>query len=331
MSRIQLKEITQDDIEKIVDIKTDLSLWPFDYDVTSDKAYCRSFVTERLSDEWYHQYLILLNNEAETVIGELHIHLFEDGRNSWEVGYCVYPEYRRQGYCSEAVQIAFDYAFNQWGVYKIVAFCNEYNTGSYKVMEKCGMTRDGILRDELPWHGRANQYVYSILVDEYKNGLRPVSRSEKAEITAICLVCDGSKILLQDRVKEDWQGYTFPGGHIEKKESFVEGIKREILEETGLTIKDPKICGIKQFENDVNERYIVLMFKATKFSGELVSSVEGKMHWVERDRLGEYNLVKDFMEHLSAFDDENINEILYEEVYTGCETNNGYESIMKLY
>lgn len=332
MLRVQLKEITQADIEKIVDIKTDVSLWPYDYDVTDDKALMRNIVADRFNDEWYHQYLILLNREPETVIGELHIHLFEDDRNSWEIGYCVLPEYRRQGYCSEAVQIAFDDAFNQWNVYKIVAFCNEYNTGSYKVMEKCGMTRDGILRGELPWNGkRVNQYVYSILVDDYNAKITPLqSRWEKAEITALCLVCDGGKILLQDRVKQGWTGFTFPGGHIEREESFVEGIKREILEETGLTIQDPKICGIKQFQTDFDERYIVVLFKATKFSGQLISSDEGQMYWVERDKLGEYNLVDDFMAHLQVFEDENINEMIYERICTGCEEDGGYESIMKL-
>ncbi|MCX8129591.1 MAG: NUDIX domain-containing protein [Clostridia bacterium] len=69
-----------------------------------------------------------------------------------------------------------------------------------------------------------------------------MTRSEKAIVTALCMVYDDNKILLQNRVKEDWCGITFPGGHIEKEESFVRGIKREIYEETGLTIYNPQRC-----------------------------------------------------------------------------------------
>ena len=60
---------------------------------------------------------------------------------------------------------------------------------------------------------------------------------------------------------------------------------REFFEETGLTLLDPKLCGIKQFF--VNEtRYIVLLYRATKFSGDLRSSSEGEIFWLpERDLL----------------------------------------------
>ena len=60
-------------------------------------------------------------------------------------------------------------------------------------------------------------------------------RTENVELTVLCLIEDGDKILLQNRVKKDWQGYALPGGHIEPGESFVDAIIREMKEETGLT------------------------------------------------------------------------------------------------
>ena len=41
-------------------------------------------------------------------------------------------------------------------------------------------------------------------------------RTERVELTVLCLVEDGNKILLQNKVKKDWQGYTLPGGHVER-------------------------------------------------------------------------------------------------------------------
>ena len=49
-------------------------------------------------------------------------------------------------------------------------------------------------------------------------------RTENVELTVLCLIQDGNKMLLQNRVKEDWKGYTFPGGHVEAGESFVDAV-----------------------------------------------------------------------------------------------------------
>lgn len=139
-----------------------------------------------------------------------------------------------------------------------------------------------------------------------------MSRCEKAIVTVLCMVYDGNKILLQDRVKKDWRGFTFPGGHVEKEESFVQAIIREIYEETGLTIREPKLCGIKQFQTDEDERYIVLLFKTNKFKGTLISSDEGEMRWIDRDSLNDYTLVNDFMDLLKVFDSDCYSEFIYE-------------------
>lgn len=144
-----------------------------------------------------------------------------------------------------------------------------------------------------------------------------MSKSEKAIVTVLCMVYEGNKILLQDRVKVDWRGFTFPGGHVEKEESFVQAIIREIYEETGLTIREPKLCGIKQFQTDEDERYIVLLFKTDKFEGTLISSDEGEMRWIDRDSLNDYTLVNDFMDLLKVFDSDCYNEFMYERNKSG--------------
>lgn len=144
-----------------------------------------------------------------------------------------------------------------------------------------------------------------------------MSRCEKAIVTVLCMVYDGNKILLQDRVKKDWRGLTFPGGHVEKEESFVQAVIREIYEETGLTISDPKLCGVKQFQTDEDERYIVLLFKTNKFEGTLVSSDEGEMIWVDRNSLNNCKLVDDFMDLIKVFDSDNYNEFMYERNKSG--------------
>ena len=131
--------------------------------------------------------------------------------------------------------------------------------------------------------------------------------TENTELTVLCLLQDGDKILLQNRVKNDWKGYTLPGGHVEPGESFVDAVIRELKEETGLNILNPRLAGIKQFPIE-NGRYIVLLFKATEFTGTLISSEEGPMEWVDCHHLAEVNTVDDFDDLLRVINDPDLTE-----------------------
>ena len=135
-------------------------------------------------------------------------------------------------------------------------------------------------------------------------------RTENVELTVLCLIQDGNRILLQNRVKEDWKGYTLPGGHVEIGESFVDAVKREMKEETGLNVINPRLVGIKQFPI-TNGRYIVLLFKATEFEGSVVSSDEGEMEQIDIDDLSEINVVEDFHDLMKVLNDPEINEFQY--------------------
>ena len=137
-----------------------------------------------------------------------------------------------------------------------------------------------------------------------------MKRTENVELTVLCLIQDGDRILLQNRVKKDWQGYTLPGGHVEPGESFVDAVKREMKEETGLDIINPLLAGIKQFPI-TGGRYIVLLFKADRFTGEVISSEEGRMEWIHRTKLSEINAVDDLEELLKVIEDPGLTEFQY--------------------
>lgn len=137
-----------------------------------------------------------------------------------------------------------------------------------------------------------------------------MGRTENVELTALCLIYQGDRYLLQDRVKEDWRGMTLPGGHIEPNESITDAVIREMKEETGLTIHRPKLCGVKQFPIE-NGRYIVFLFKTDQFEGEIVSSDEGKMLWVSKNELTNYNLVPDFDSLIEVMLSDELTEFQY--------------------
>lgn len=135
-------------------------------------------------------------------------------------------------------------------------------------------------------------------------------RTEQVELTVLCLIHNEDSYLLQDRVKKDWNEYTLPGGHIEPGESIVDAVVREMKEETGLTIKSPRLCGVKQFPIE-GGRYIVFLFETDQFEGKVVDSDEGKMHWVKISELSNVKLVDDFEELIEVMMNDSLTEFQY--------------------
>ena len=139
----------------------------------------------------------------------------------------------------------------------------------------------------------------------------PDGRAETVELTVLCLLRRGNEILLQNRVKKDWRGYALPGGHVEPGESVVAAVVREMKEETGLTVEEPRLCGVKQFPLDGGGRYLVLLFRSEKYAGELRSSAEGEMRWIPRDGLSQVDTVDDLEELLRVMESPELNEFRY--------------------
>ena len=148
-----------------------------------------------------------------------------------------------------------------------------------------------------------------------------MSRSQETILTNICLVEDKTrgKVLVQYRSPErnHWSGYAFPGGHIEKGESLHDAVVREIFEETGLTISHPKLVGVKNWHTDEGVRYIVFCYKAIEFSGQIHSTEEGEISWVDKDNLPQLDLAYDMLELLRMMEDEELSEYYYHERIAG--------------
>lgn len=135
---------------------------------------------------------------------------------------------------------------------------------------------------------------------------------EQAVFTNMCMIYDDNgNILVQDRLNKNWAGITFPGGHVEKGESFVESTIREVKEETGLTISNLKLCGIKQFQTYDDERYVVLFYKTNCFEGEIKSSEEGEVFWIRADEIDNYKLANDFKKMYEVFTSDDLSEFYY--------------------
>lgn len=143
-----------------------------------------------------------------------------------------------------------------------------------------------------------------------------MSRIEEVELTNMCMVCDGKgNVLVQDKKNNPyWSGWNFPGGHVEPGEYVTPSVIREMQEETGLLIESPRLCGIKEFHKSKDgKRYIVFLYIAKHYTGELKPSNEGDVFWYPLDQLRTSDrLIDGFGEMLDVFTNDTISEVYYQ-------------------
>lgn len=135
-----------------------------------------------------------------------------------------------------------------------------------------------------------------------------MKRTEEVTLTNMCMIKDGNKVLVLDRNDPVWPGLTFPGGHVESHEAFHDSVVREIKEETGLTIRNPHLAGVKQFFDKNDDRYIVFFYIATDFEGKVHESDEGKLKWMNIEDVKKAKLAYNFDHDLPVYLDEKISE-----------------------
>ena len=134
---------------------------------------------------------------------------------------------------------------------------------------------------------------------------------EQVTFMNMCRITDDQgRWLIQERNDKNYPGVIFPGGHVEPGESFSDSIIREIREETGLTIEKPRLHAIKHWSED-SMHWVILMYTADRFSGELRSSGEGRVLWATREEVAKMQQVPDLKETIDAYDDPTCSELYY--------------------
>lgn len=149
-------------------------------------------------------------------------------------------------------------------------------------------------------------------------------RQSQVILTNMCLVeNDKGQIVMQIRDPERyrWPGAALPGGHIEEHESLHASVVREVYEETGLTISNHRLVGMKHFYTQEDVRYLVFLYKTNEFEGELRSSEEGEVKWVNYTDLDKMELAFDLKNLITVLQDEELSEMFYKGLN---ETKDGY-------
>lgn len=112
----------------------------------------------------------------------------------------------------------------------------------------------------------------------------------------LCFVRNGDDILLMKRAPHK---RVFPnqfngvGGHIERDEDPLTGARREILEETGLSVTQIDLRAVYNIDAGAETGIVLFVFTAESASREVVANSEGTLHWIPQSEITKLDLVED--------------------------------------
>jgi RimJ/RimL family protein N-acetyltransferase len=94
---------------------------------------------------------IVIHRDLERVIGDLRFEPVRGALRTYELGYSIMPEHRRQGVASEAAGAVLDWLFAEGGAERVIAGCDRRNRASVRTLRKLGFWLDGARGDAFWW------------------------------------------------------------------------------------------------------------------------------------------------------------------------------------
>lgn len=153
------------DYAKLKDV-TEFLTWSPHPDLEYTKSYLKSLNHHYKAGSFYDWAIVLADEEK--MIGTCGFTRFHLVNNSAEIGYVINPQYRGRGIAVEAAEAVLEYGFNTLGLNRIEARYMKGNTASRRVMEKLGMTFEGINRGAILVKGSYRDVgVCSVLKEEF--------------------------------------------------------------------------------------------------------------------------------------------------------------------
>jgi [ribosomal protein S5]-alanine N-acetyltransferase len=172
--RLQIKDLELSDI----DVIHDLHSLPETDEFNTLGVPETIDITEKLVKEWIENqtqeprsaYVLTLRLvETQKFIGLVALNLGKPNYKTAEIWFKVHKDFWNKGYTTEAVIQLLDFGFNKLQLHRIEAGCATENIASAKVLEKVGMTQEGMKRKKLPIRGAwKDNYFYAMLEEDFK-------------------------------------------------------------------------------------------------------------------------------------------------------------------
>lgn len=143
------------------------------YDEAGTRTFLKS-VVERKSALPRTSYVFAITlMESGRLIGHCGIYLTDEGRQA-VLGWILHQDFWNRGFMTESVNALLRFGFEELRLHRICAYCNTENGATSRVMEKCGMRREGAFQKskrgrpaiDKEWN---DEYMYAILDEEWRS------------------------------------------------------------------------------------------------------------------------------------------------------------------
>lgn len=170
--RLQLRRMNSRDAADVFAYSQDEQvarhvLWDAQRSIGEARAYLRYMQRQYRQNQPASWGIVL--RDTGRLIGTIGFMSYSEDHNSAEVGYSLSRDYWNLGLMSEALEACLRYAFETMGLHRVEAQYELSNPASGRVMEKCGLQKEGVLRGRLYNKGRyVDVCLCAILENEWR-------------------------------------------------------------------------------------------------------------------------------------------------------------------
>jgi ribosomal-protein-alanine N-acetyltransferase len=142
--RLLLRQFAPSDAHDLFEYLSLASTYAYEPGAPVDIAEAERLAAER--SQGLKFFAVELKSEHK-LIGHIYLSMVEPKDfMTYELVYIFNPRYHNQGYATEAARAAIAFCFSDLGAHRIVANCNPKNVASWKLLERCGLAREALLR-----------------------------------------------------------------------------------------------------------------------------------------------------------------------------------------
>lgn len=170
-ARLLLRAIEEDDAAAIFEYAGDAEVakytcWDAHKSIEDAKTLVR-FIKKRYAENKPSNWAVILK-AGSRLIGTCGFVSGFPANKRAEIGFAIRKDCWSKGYMTEAVNKTIEFGFNEINLNRIEACCDADNKASARVLEKCGMKFEGLLRQYVYKRGRFRDVKsYAILAEEY--------------------------------------------------------------------------------------------------------------------------------------------------------------------
>jgi aminoglycoside 6'-N-acetyltransferase len=108
---------------------------------------------------------------SQEFVAQIYVGVVNWDLPEFELGYFVDKEHEGQGYVTEAINGAMRFCFKHLGAYRVRLECDDTNVRSYAVADRCGMVREGHIRENKKNAdgSMSGTLLYGLLQSEYES------------------------------------------------------------------------------------------------------------------------------------------------------------------